>query len=86
MLFYKIKPRRFTFTPYYYEPKEEDEEQEQHPRIRFRHIRRKTRLRKKPIVHLAILAILLLLGLIYFWRLVEEDNRTFKIEDIEIVQ
>lgn len=85
MLFPRFTPRKFTFTPYYYDKEAEEQEadQEQH-RIKFRRIRRKVTLVKKPISRLVLLAILILFALYYFWKLVEEESRTFKIEDVII--
>lgn len=85
MLLPHFKPRKFTFTPYYYDKETEEQEEDQEPhRIKFRRIRRKSTLVKKPISRLVLLAILVLFALYYFWKLVEEESRTFKIEDVII--
>jgi cell division septal protein FtsQ len=84
MFFPKVKPRKFTITPYFYVKKNEEEESEGKHRIRFRRLRRKPAQGQKSIVRLAILAILILFFLYYFWGLVEQEKRTFKIEDVKI--
>ena len=79
-----IKPRKFTFTPYYYVKEEvQDEEEGQHG-IKFRRIRRRSPRVKKPINRLVLLTIFVVFALYYFWKLVDEQKRTFKIEDIRI--
>ncbi|MFQ5864586.1 MAG: hypothetical protein ACE5IW_05085 [bacterium] len=47
-------------------------------------MRRRTPQAQKSVVRLVILAIFLLFFLIYFWGLVKQEQRTFKIEDIRI--
>lgn len=83
MFFPNVKPRKFTITPYFYVNKSEQEEERKH-RIKFRRLRRRTPQAQKSVVRLVILAIFLLFFLIYFWGLVKQEQRTFKIEDIRI--
>jgi len=82
-IFARREPRKFGFTPYYYQ-KQEKSSEEPEPRIKFRRIRPRTVIAKKSIRRILILAILLILGFYYFWGMVQREAQTFKIEDIRI--
>ena len=81
--FNKRTPRKFQFTPYYY--REEGRRATAHePRIKFQRIRHGGTVSKKSLRGLLLLAIFVLICLIYFWRLIVQDTRTFDIEGIKI--
>lgn len=79
----KRQVRRFSFTPFYLEVKNEEEEEE--GRIKFRRIRRSKPAVKKSVRGLALLAILILFCLYYFSQMIQGDRR-LEIEDIRIEQ
>lgn len=82
--FFSRRPiRKFRFTPYYY-IKQEDEEESNGPRIRFKKIRRGTVNTKKSILGMVILAVFLIFCLFYLWSSVEQEQRTFRIEDLKV--
>lgn len=76
--------RQFHFTPFYYKEEVEEESEGTGPRIKFRKIRRGSPVAKKSIKGLVVLAVLLLFGFFYLWGLVNEETRSFQIEDIKI--
>jgi len=81
--FKQRQARRFSFTPYYFEIKE-NEDEEDGARIKFRRVRRSKPPVRKSIRGLAVLALLILFGLFYFTRMVDREPRHFEIEDIRI--
>lgn len=83
MLFPKVKPRKFTFVPYYCDRDEAEKESDGH-RIKFRRIKRRTPPARKSVFRMVLLAILIIYSMYYFWGLVEKENQRFKIEDIRI--
>ncbi|RMF57102.1 MAG: hypothetical protein D6743_19390 [Calditrichaeota bacterium] len=83
-LFARKEPRRFSFTPFYYNEKAEEETGSNGaPRIRFKRLRRGVS-GKKSVRGMVFLALLVLLFLWYFWAVVGEGQKEFKLEDIKI--
>lgn len=84
-LFQKSRPRKFAFTPFYYNKENETENDDpEQPRIKFRRYRRPELGTSKSVKIKIVFAILLVLFLYYFRGLVEQDNRHFRIEEIKI--
>ncbi len=76
----KAETRRFSFTPYYYQDREEKEDG---PRIRFRRLRHFDRPNKRPVVGLVVIAIILLWMLVYFTE-VKKSSRPIEMQDIRV--
>ena len=89
MLFSKQpKIRRFTYKPFFYEPKEEIDEDE--PRIKFRRSRLlQGRRKKRSTIFMFLLIIIILYMLFYLNRITKVDEesqfKNFKVEEV-IVQ
>jgi hypothetical protein len=84
-LFAKNQARRFTFTPYYYDPSKDAEDRgEPQPRIQFRRLRRRPPSSPRSLRAKIFFVIILLFLLYYFNDLVREDQSKFKIESIQI--
>ena len=79
--FQKKEVRRFGFTPFYYE---EVASEETESGIKFRKILRSAPAAKKSVRSMLFLSILLVVCLVYLWGLVNDETRTFQLEDIRI--
>jgi len=86
VFFLKKQRRQFKFTTYYYKEPDYNEKDDTKPRIQFRQIRRGVILQKKAVRIKIFLLVLLLFFLYYFWGMINQDNRTFQLEDIKIEQ
>jgi hypothetical protein len=86
-LLVKNEARRFSFTPYYYDPlkdAEAEQETEIKPRIQFRRLRRRPVTSGKSIRLKIFLAFILLFFLFYFNGMVREEKSKFEVESIRI--
>lgn len=87
MLIPKIKNkkrREFTFTPFVYQPPEEEGLRQGSSRIKFNRIRHSPVLSPNSIRIKIILVVLLFLALYYFRGLIVSDEVKVRIEDLKI--
>ncbi len=82
--FAKREPRKFGFTPYYYSQEERKQDDTERPRIKFTRIRQGSQVSQKSIRWMALIALLLMLLVFFFWDMVQRDARNFSIDDIRI--
>ena len=82
--FQKKEVRRFGFTPFYYEEIASEDSEETESRIKFRKILRSAPTAKKSVRSMLFLSVLLVVCLFYLWGLVNDETRTFQLEDIRI--
>lgn len=81
----KRPSRKFTFTPYYYQPLDNEEAEKQgRARIRFKKIRRHQIASQKSVRIKIVFAILLVLFLYFFQGLIQGERDSFEIEDVTI--
>ena len=82
--FNRREPRKFQYTPYYYQEEQEDPEYQDGPRIKFDRLSASAPVPRKSIRGMIMLLILVLLMLGYFWMTAGDRMRTYDIDDIRI--
>jgi len=83
--FQRPQPRTFGFTPFYYDPEKDKERQPaDQPRIKFCRVRKRILATKKSVRVKTLVVLIILVFLYFFWGLMEEAQKNFKIESIRV--
>ena len=81
--FAKKEPRKFGYRPFLY--REGDSENGgDGRRIKFARLRQRTSVSRRSVRSMILLAGLVLVFVIYFWQVIKQETRVYKIDDIKI--
>jgi hypothetical protein len=83
-LFKRREPRKFHFTPYYYQEEKEDPEYREGSRIKFQRLSNSAPVPRKSLRGMVMLLVLVILMLGYFWITAGDRMRSYDMDDIRI--